>query len=355
MSRLTDDEVRRRYGLPPGSRVRRSRGPAGEPVRLAPDSFTLREVESSLEWAAWDRPVAVAGTTARLTVQGAFVGEGSPVEVVLKDARNRTVGSAAGAVYRDRAVVEVAVDRRAAAREPDGVLCAADVKLPELNLRTVSAPLLVLPYAELVGAEWSAAHASEGEAVTLSCRVTGTAAGVRRLEGRVAEVEVLRGDGGEPLGGNTPFEPVVTLRVPVEDGRVEVTWRVSYDAESKIRIVTQSELDTTAERTGTTADRYRRSVYRFRVRLAGLEVGSDALEYRDHVEFGIGHGGGGAYEGLVALVERPDGERVEVEVGRSGIVRIDPAPPGPYRIEVHREPYTDVFDTLDPEAPAPCT
>ena len=348
----TDDEIRRRYGLPPGTRVVRSRGPVGEPVRVTPDAFHYREVESELHGGTWDRPVVVAGTTVHLTAQGVAVGEGSPVAVTLKDARNRTAGRGGGPMHRDRAVVAVEVDRRAAEREPDGALCAADVELPELGLKVVSAPLLVLPYAALDRAAWGQVEARDGDAVALSCRVTGSAAGVERLEGQTAEVEVLRGgEGGADEGGaaGVLFEPVATLRVPVTDGCVEAVWRVGYDAEGKAQIATQAELDEAAARSGGAAAQYARPAWRFRVRLAGLEAESGLLRYRDRVEFEFRRDDGEPYEGLVAVVEHPDGARTEHTVGTDGLIRVEPAPPGLYAVVEVREP--EPPPTPDPPRP----
>ena len=325
----SDDEIRRRYGLPPGTRIVRLRPDALGRVRVEPDAFAFVEVESALEWAAWDRPVVVAGSTAPLSVQGAMVGEGSPLEVVLKDARNRTVGRGTGSMYRDRAVVALEVDRRAAEREPDGVLCAADVRLTELGLEVVSGPLLVLPFADLVGAAWSAAEARDGDAVELSCRVTGSWAGVERLEGRVAEIEVLRGLEGADFEG----EPVTTLRTEVNGGRASVRWRVGYDAEAKAQIATQAELDAAAERTGAEAARYARPVYRFRVRLAGLEAESGEMGYRDWVELELTDADGTPVADAPYVVHFADGTAREGTLGADGRAREDDVPPGPVRVE----------------------
>lgn len=332
------DNVRDRYGLPPDTPVRRAEpGPDGR-VRLSTGTFHTVPVRSSLEWAAWDRPVVVAGGTVHLTVQGAFVGRGSPVRVTLKDARDRTVGRAEGAVHRDRAVLAVAVDRKAADRDPGGVLAAADVELPELGLKAVSAPLRVLPFAELDRAAWGQTEAREGDPVTLSCRVTGSYAGVERLEGRTAEVVVLRGEDGEEAGADALFEPVVWLRVPVRDGRVEATWRVGYDAEGRAQLATQAELDEAAERAGAEPDRYAPPLWRFRVHLAGLEAESADLAYRDWVAFTFTDADDEPYADLGVTVEHPDGARTEATTGPDGVVRVEPAPPGPYRVVEVREP-----------------
>ena len=332
----TDDEIRRRYGLPPGTRVVRSRGPVGEPVRVTPDAFHYREVESELHGGTWDRPVVVAGTTVHLTAQGVAVGEGSPVAVTLKDARNRTAGRGGGPMHRDRAVVAVEVDRRAAERDRDGALCAADVELPELGLKVISAPLLVLPYATLDRAAWGQVEARDGDAVALSCRVTGLAAGVERLEGRTAEVEVLRGGEGGADGGGAAgvlFEPVATLRVPVTDGCVEAVWRVGYDAEGKAQIATQAELDEAAARSGGAAGTYRRPAWRFRVRLAGLEAESGDLGYRDWVALELVDPGGTPVPDEPYVVHLPDGTTREGTLATDGRAREDDVPPGPVLVE----------------------
>ena len=328
----SDDEIRRRYGLPPGTRIVRSRGPVGERVRLTPDGFHVREVESALDGAVWGRPVVVAGATVPLTVRGVAVGEGSPVRVTLRDARDRVVGRGESRMHRDRAVVPVEVDRRAAERDPDGALCAADVELPELGLKTVSAPLLVLPFAELQGARWGAAEARDGDVVSLSCRLSGSPAGVERAGREPAEVEVLRGPEGGDAGGDglaTAFEPVATFRVPVTDGRVEAEWRVGHEPEGKAQIATQPELDAAAERSGGAAGRYARPAWRFRVRLAGLAVESGELGYRDHVALAWDDETDRPAAGAPVEVRLADGSVRHEALGDDGRLRLDDVPPGP--------------------------
>ena len=325
----SDDEIRRRYGLPPGTRVVRLRPDALGRVRVDPDAFAYVEVDSSLEWATWERPAVVAGGAVWLTAQGAFVGEGAPLVVTLKDARNRTVGRGRARVHRDRAVVEVEVDRRAAERDPDGVLCAADVEIADLGLTVVSAPLLVLPFAELRDARWGAAEARDGDVVELSCRLSGSAAGVERAGRETAEVVVLRGDEGGAGGLASASEPVATLRAPVVDGRVSVQWRVGYEPEGKARIATQAELDAIAERSGGAAGRYARPAWRFRVRLAGLEAESAEMGYRDHVDLAWGAGTDWPAGGAAVEVRLADGSTREETLGGDGRLRLDDVPPGP--------------------------
>ncbi len=334
MSQPTDDEIRRRYGLPLGTRVVRLTPDALGRVRVEPDAFAYVEVEPSLEWAAWDRPVVVAGATVQLSVQGALVGEGSPVTVTLRDGRDRVVGRGDGAMYRDRAVVSVAVDRRAAERDPDGVLCAADVELTEPGLTVVSAPLLVLPFAVLEDARWSAPEARDGDVVTLSCRLSGTPAGVERAGREPVEVEVLRGD-----EGGDAFEPVATLRAGADRGRVEVRWRVGYEADGKAQIATQADHDAAAARTGAAAARYRRPAWRFRARVAGLVAESGEMWYQDWV--GLELTDGAPVADVPYVVHLADGTTREGTLGADGQAREDDVPPGPVRVE-----YPDRADSL---------
>ena len=327
----TDDEVRRRYGLAPDARIYRTSGPADKPLRLTPDSFTLHQVDSSLEWAVWDRPVAVAGTTAHLSVQGAFVGEGSPLDVTLKDGRNQTAGRGTGPMHRGRAVVSVEVDRQTAAREPDGVLCAADVRLTELGLKAVSAPLLVLPFAELVDARWSTDRTAEGETVGLSCRVEGTAAGVERLSREPAEVAVFArtASGAAPLD-----EPIVALRTQAEGGRVEVEWMATL-ALDRWDLPSQAELDAEAARRGLPVGQppyvYDRPHLVFRVRLARLEAESGPLAVDDWTELKLAVSGEPA-SGRPYTLTLADGTVREGTLDGDGTALEDGLPPGPVSV-----------------------
>ena len=251
------------------------------------------------------------------------------------------------------------IDRRTAAREPDGVLCVADVEIRDLGLKIPSPRLWVLPSAELVDARWSVDWTAEGEAVGLSCRVTGTAEGAKRLEGRVAEVDILRGDEGAGGGGAggaglaSLFEPVVTLRVPVRDGRIEAQWRVGYDAGGKARIATQPELDAVAERTGAEAVRYARPAWRFRVRLAGLVAESGEMGYRDHVDLAWDAETDRPAAGAPVEVRLADGTTREEALGEDGRLRLDDVPPGPVEATFGPDPRVWETPELGAELAAP--
>ena len=228
---LTDNEIRRRYGLPPDAAVRRATvGPDGRVV-VHPDSFTLATTTPRLEWAAWDRPTVVAGGVARLTIQGTWVGEDNPVEVALKDGRDRTVGRATTRMYRSRVVVEVPVSR-----EAEGA-AAADVRLPDLGLSVTSGPLLVLPWIEL-SPRWEddgapAETAREGGVATLVVGVDARRDLLPNLEGAAVRLVVRVGD---------PPEPVVELRGTVRDREVRVDWRAGLPG-ARLDIARQAVLD----------------------------------------------------------------------------------------------------------------
>ena len=324
----TDPEIRQRYGLAPDAAVAWHGAASG---RLALDTFHVVTPTPAIEWAAWERSPVVAGTTAALTVQTVFVGQGAPITATLKDARNRTVGTGRAAVYGDAARIEVPI-RRDAVRSADGSLAAADVEVLDLNLATTSAPLLVLPFAELTDARWSQDEAREGDVVTLSCRLSGSLEGVERAAREPAEVVVLQGTPDDDV-----FEPVAALTARADGSRVEIAWRVGYDAEGKARLATQAELDAVAPAVGT-PEQYVAPVYRFRVHLAGLSAESGPLGYQDWVEFTFADADDEPYTDLGVTIERPDGERVDATTDAEGRVRVEPAPPGPYRVVEVREP-----------------
>ena len=344
MPRLTDDEVRQRYGLPPGTRIVWLTPDELGRVTVEPNTFAVVTVKSAFEWAVWDRPTAVAGTTATLTVQGRMVGEGAPLEVDVTDGRGRRLARAGGPMYRDRARVEVPIPR-----EAEGV-AIAEVRLAKPRLKVTSRPLVVLPYAELDRARWGAERVVEGEAVGLSCRVTGSAAGANRLEGASAEVAVFvrTEDGAAPLD-----EPVVVLRAPVDRGRVEVQWRATLALE-RWDLLSQAELDAEAARRGFPVGQppyvYDRPRLVFRVRLAGLEAESGPLDVDDWFELSHAVGGepaaGRAYELTLA-----DGTVRTGTLDAEGLAREEGLPPG--TAYVVYEPDSSVPPPTDDEPAAP--
>ena len=323
----SDVEIRNRYGLTPDATVRHANvGPDGR-VRLDPDSFTYATVPSRLEWAAWDRPTVVAGHPVSLSVRGTWVGEGNPVEVALKDGRNRTVGRASAEMYRDRAVVDVLVSRDA-----EGVV-AADVHLPDLGLSVTSGPLLVLPWIEL-SARWeeggaAADRAREGGVVSLVVGVDARRDLLADLEGASVRLVVRVGD---------PPEPVVELRGAVRDREVRVDWRAVLPG-ARLDIARQAALDLAADRAGAPRGeppyRYVRPALSFTAELHGVRATSPELPFADPLALSVADlAAGGAASGRTVSLTWPDGRVEERTLDADGRLSVEDAPPGPVEVSV---------------------
>ena len=341
---LSDDDVRRRYGLPPDAAVRRADvGPDGR-VRLDPDSFTLATLPSRLEWAAWDRPTVVAGGVARLTVQGTWVGEGNPVEVTFKDARNRTVGRATTTMYRGRVVVDVPV-----ARDAEGA-AAADVRLPDLGLSVTSGPLLVLPWIEL-SPRWeedgaAAEVAREGGVVSLVVGVDARRDLLPDLEGAAVRLTVRVGD---------PPEPVVELRGTVRDREVRVDWRAGLPG-ARLDIVRQALLDLAADRAGAPRGerpyRYVRPALSFAAELHGVVAVAPDLPFADALALSaVDLTPGGAVSGRPVSLTWPDGSVEEHTLDADGRLALDAVLPGPVEVLVPPAEGGAADEGAEPPAP----
>ena len=341
---LSDAEARRRYGLPPDATVRRADvGPDGT-VRLEPDSFTLATLPSRLEWAAWDRPTVVAGEAARLTVQGTWVGEDNPVDVALKDARNRTVGRASTTISRSRVVVEVPVSRDA-----EGA-AVADVRLPDLGLSVTSGPLLVLPWIELAP-RWEqdgapAKVAREGGVASLVVGVDARRDLLPTLEGAAVRLTVHVGD---------PPEPVVELRGTVRDREVRVDWRTTLPG-ARLDIVRQAVLDRAADRAGTPRGeppyRYVRPALSFAAELHGVVAVSPDLPFADMLGLSVADlAAGGAASGRAVSLTWPDGSTEEHTLDADGRLALDTALPGPVEVSVPPAEGGAADEGAEPPAP----
>ena len=253
-----------------------------------PDSFTPATTTPRLEWAAWDRPTVVAGGVARLTVQGTWVGEDNPVDVALKDGRDRTVGRASTTIYRSHVVVEVPVSRDA-----EGA-AVADVRLPDLKLSVTSGLLLVLPWIEL-SPRWEdggapAETAREGGVVSLVVGVDARRDLLPDLEGAAVRLTVRVGE---------LAEPVVELRGTVRDREVRVDWRAALPG-ARLDIVRQAVLDLAADRAGTPRGErpylYVRPALSFAAELHGVVAVAPDLPFADALTLSVvdlAAGGGG--------------------------------------------------------------
>ncbi|WP_420457089.1 hypothetical protein [Rubrivirga sp.] len=326
----TDDEIRQRYGLPPGTRIVRSRGPVGERVRLDPDSFHYRVIESELVWAAWDRPVAVAGQTARLTVQGVAVGEGAPVRADVTDARGRRVARAEALMYRDAVVVDVPIPR-----QTEGVAVAV-ARIDDLGLEVTSGPLVVLPWIEL-SPRWErdgrpAEVATPDEPVTLVVGVDARRDLLPKLEGAAVRLAVRVGE---------LSEPVVELRGVVRDREVRVDWRAVLPG-ARLDIARQALLDRAADRAGAPRGeppyRYERPALSFAADLHGVVAVSPPLPVAEPVTLSVVNlaAGGGPAAGREVTLEWPDGSTETQSLDAHGRLALDDVLPGP--VEVALQP-----------------
>ena len=337
----SDDDIRQRYGLGPDAQVQRARAGADGRVRLVPDSFTVVTLESALEWAAWDRPVAVAGSVATLSVRGRWVGEGAPVEVEATDARGRRVARAKGPMHRDETAVEVPIPR-----DTEGVV-VAQARIADLGLKVTSGPLVVLPWIELAP-RWErdgapASVAPDGQPVTLVVGVDARRDLLPRLEGAPVRLAVAVGE---------PPEPVVELRGVVQDREVRVDWQASLP-HPRLDIARQALLDRAADRAGAPRGeppyRYERPALSFTAELHGVVASSDPLPVADALALSVVDlaTGAAAASRPVTLVW-PDGTAEEHTLDADGRLEIDEGLPGPVEVAI---PPADGGEGAEPSPP----
>ena len=344
MSPRSDDDVRQRYGLAPEAQVRRARVGADGRVTLRPDSFTVATVPSALEWAVWDAPTVVAGTSATLSVRGRWVGEGAPVEVEVTDGRGRRVARAQAPMHRDGAAVEVPIPRDA-----EG-LVVARARIADLGIDVTSGPLVVLPWIELAP-RWerdgrAAESAPDGETVTLAVGVDARRDLLPDLEGASVRLAVAVGE---------PPEPVVELRGTVRDREVRVDWRASLPG-ARLDIARQALLDRAADRAGAARGeppyRYDRPALAFTAELYAAAATSPPLELSDRLVLSVVDlaTGTAAASRAVSLVWA-DGTVEDHTLDADGRLEIAEAPPGP--VEVAVPPADGGGAPSDPPDPPP--
>lgn len=345
MATPTDAEVRTRYGLAPDARIARvDGGDRPERVRLTPDSFTVVTLRSALERAEWERPVAVAGTTVRLLVRGAFVGEGAPVVADVTDAQGRRIARPQAPMHRDEATVEVALPRDA-----EGVAVAV-VRVADLGIEATSGPLVVLPWIELTprweqAAGGGATAARAGETLALVVRVDARRDLLPELEGAAVRLSVRTG---------TPPEPVVTLRGTVRDREVRVEWAAALPG-ARLDIATQALLDRMADRAGAPRRaapyRFEAPALTFEAELHTARAVSPALPVLDPLALTVVDvATGAAAAGRAVTLVWADGAEEQQTLDGEGRLALADKPPGPVQV---RLPPADGAAEAGPEPPPP--
>ncbi len=277
------------------------------------DSEQEIKLDSIMISAAWLCGRAIAGQSAPLEVQTAFVGQGAPIRIEAKNSRGDRLGRIEGTVRNNRYRGFMPIPEGARV----GDKAHFEVELPDNSISGESNKIPVYPPVEVFNLSWSEDEARRGDILTLSADING----LRDHD----EVKVIIYE----YDSDGAHDQIVELPATVRSNRIELRWEYEYHEDTD-EILTQAELD----RYGSG---YNPPEYFFTVKVEGTEYGAEQdsglLTFRDWIEITLADEGGTPVPDEEYVLHLPDGSERRGNLNSMGYAKEEGVAPGNVMIE----------------------
>jgi hypothetical protein len=285
------------------------------PLQFSKSADSEQEItlDSILISAVWLCGRAVAGRSAPLEVQTAFVGQGAPIRIEARNSRGDRLGRTEGVVRNNRFRVFMPIPEEARI----GDKAHFTVELPNNSIDGESNKIPIYPPVEVFNLIWSKQEARRGDILTLKADVNG----LRDQD----EVEVIIYE----YDSDGAHDEIVRLPARVSDKKIQLRWEYEYHEDTD-GILTQEEADQYG-------GRYNPPEYFFTVRVEGTEYGAEQesglLTFKDFIEIELVDADGRPRANENYMIHFADGSTREGTLDSRGRARVDDVPPGRYRVE----------------------
>jgi hypothetical protein len=278
------------------------------------DALLQIKLPSRILDAGWCEAQAAAGGDVSLEVRTFLVADGSDIQVDLQTTSGKNLGSFKGKVHADVHRRRVTLPQNLA----ENVIF--QFKLPAHGLQGVSRQLRVVPGLSITDSKWFDPDGKELQVLQDGAPARGQAHIQGRPDGTPVKLSavLIDTDGTEKV--------VQKSRVAIEDRSVSINLTWDYgDRALKIPENSQRERE---------AEKYRQPVVRLECECDGIVGrGTEVPVAQELVlRYVTENGGSGPFEGKVATVEAPDGEKSDHTIPADGVVRVARTKPGPYRV-----------------------
>lgn len=255
----------------------------------------------------WGRKVASAGEKANLEVWTQFIGNGSDIQITVKDGKGSTVEKLSGKVYANKFATSVVVSDKA--KES----LSFTAKLPKHGLEMKSVTLKILPPIKVSNLKWGQKEARRGDMVKLSADI----------EGVPDDTEVMINIYEFDADGAHDF--ITKFPVRVKSNKIETEWEFEYH-EDVDDIPTDEEMKKFGKS-------YNHPEYFFVARCGGAEAKSGLLKFKDWIEIVIAYVDGEPVTNKEYNLILPDGSRNKGKLDQEGKLKLENIPPGKIIIE----------------------
>jgi hypothetical protein len=277
------------------------------------DSEHKIKLEPVLVSAAWGAGMAIAGQPARVEVYTAFVGNGAPVKIKVKNSRGKGIAKTKGTIKRNKFMGEVTLPEDMAFGEE----AYFEVTLSKNGLDGESNRIPIFPPIEVSSIKWSAAEARRGDVLTLSADISGLPNG--------SEVLLVIYE----FDQDKVHDKITELPATVNEGKVEVKWEYEYHEDTD-EIPSQEEMEEYGRS-------YNPPEYFFTVKCGNNEYATEQesglLKFKDHVEIELVNQDGAPVPNEDYVLHLPDGTTRDGKLDEQGKAVVNDVPPGRYRVE----------------------
>ncbi len=267
------------------------------------DSVHEVRLSSTLQRVSWGRGGASAGSTVSMIVATQFVGDGAPVELVIRSQDNTEHLRTRSEVRSGRCVARIVVPDDAG----DWICFVA--RLSEYGLEEASGWLRVTPRREVVRAAWDREIVERGDTVTLTVDTKGIP------DGEPVEITILRYD------RDGAHRALVAFDAPAQRDRVDTKWTFDFRGDTA-DIVANGEAE----------GGYRWPEFFFRAAYEDSVVESSRAAFQDWIQLSFADADGTPYAHTRYEIDLPDGSTRGGTLDEKGEFLLTGVPPGPYQV-----------------------
>lgn len=260
------------------------------------------KLTSKIIHAFWNMERVAVGKKAVFEVGTQFVGDGSEIEIKIKDKSGKTIDKIKDKVYGNQCKGVVVVPKDA--KEELTYIA----KLSKHKLEMQSTPIKVVPAVVIKNLKWGQKEARRGDMVKI------TADTFNIPDEMEVKISIYEDD------VDNANELITEFPLKVKKNKVETEWEYEYHG-GTYDIPMDEELKPAGRK-------YKHPEYFFMVRYAGAEEKSDLLKFKDWMEFELKNDDGEPAANEKYVVTFADGSKKEGRLDKNGRAKIEDIPPG---------------------------
>ncbi|OFY71720.1 MAG: hypothetical protein A3G23_13560 [Bacteroidetes bacterium RIFCSPLOWO2_12_FULL_37_12] len=264
-------------------------------------------LESKIVYVMWGSLFASVGDQVVISVFTHFVGNGSKIEIKIKDKSGKCLEKVTGQIYNNSFVCSINVPDKAR----DELIFTA--KLPKHGLEKESLSLKIILRPEIFNARWDKEEVTRGEILKLTAETKNIPNETEVM------IHIYEHDFDDAHDFITRFPARVKLN------KIETEWRFEYH-DNASNIPTYEEM----KKIGRS---YTPPEYFFWIISGSAKTKSGLIRFKDWIEIELVYHEGTPVSNEEFVVTFADGAKKKGNLDRNGFARLEKVPPGKFIIE----------------------